>query len=222
MKKSRTPKIVGKQAPSDSPKRLYSNFRQLLYPPEFRIQRYHLAEELDQADNPATHSRNPTPDSKSNPLYDNSLLVEIATNLWRMHIKMVDLQTGEPLEETRRLFRHLNAIKSALEEAGITIQDHTGVSFDSGMQISVIAFQPHEHLDRERIIETIKPSIYYRRKMMQMGQVIVGVPSNPELSSDLNQPTGGAPCRRFEPDSEPGTNTVGDESKTIRRRSKTT
>jgi hypothetical protein len=89
---------------------------------------------------------------------------------------MIDPQTGRPREEMRRAYRHVESIWDALVEAGIQIQDHTGMLFDSGMSLRVIEFQPTAGLGREQVLDTIKPSVYYDGQLIQMGEVIVGTP----------------------------------------------
>jgi hypothetical protein len=44
------------------------------------------------------------------------------------------------------------------------------------MSLKVLCFQPTPGLRRERVIETIKPTIYFKGKTIQMGEVIVGKP----------------------------------------------
>jgi hypothetical protein len=44
------------------------------------------------------------------------------------------------------------------------------------MSLKVVAFQPTPGIGRERVIETIKPTIYFKGKAIQMGEVIVGRP----------------------------------------------
>jgi hypothetical protein len=106
------------------------------------------------------------------------LFRDIAIGLWRTKMKMVTYGTDEPQPEMKRVYRHLQSVWDSLNEAGIEIQDHTGINFDSGLAISVIAFQPTDNLDQEKVIETIKPSVYYRGTQIQMGEVIVGTPRN--------------------------------------------
>ena len=91
---------------------------------------------------------------------------------------MVKSGTSQPFEEMSRAYRHLESIWDIIVQTGVDIKNHTGDLFDSGMSIKVIAFQPTTGLTREKIIETIKPSIYYNKKRIQMGEVIVGTPKN--------------------------------------------
>jgi len=104
------------------------------------------------------------------------LLADVGTGLWRLKQKMIRPGTDQPLDEMRRAYRHLESVWDALSQAGTEIQDHTESPFDPGMAIKVIAYQPTPGLNREKVIETIKPTIYHKGKAIQMGEVIVGRP----------------------------------------------
>ena len=86
--------------------------------------------------------------------------------------------TDKPLEEMRRAYRHFESVWEALERDGVRIYDHTGEDFDAGRSIKVLAYQPTTGLSRERVLETIKPTIYIQNDRVQMGEVIVGTPES--------------------------------------------
>lgn len=106
-------------------------------------------------------------------------LVDLATGLWRMRQKMIEPKTGRPVEEMRRLYRHFESVWDTLSGAGVEIHGHTGEPFESGMALNVITFQPSAELQRELVLETIKPTVYLKNEMVQMGEVVVGVPERP-------------------------------------------
>lgn len=101
-------------------------------------------------------------------------LAAIATNTWRARSRMIDPATGEPHEEMRRVSRFVDAIQSALEDAGVRVLDPAGRAYDSGMALKVLSFEAVPGLGREEIIETIRPSVIWRDRLLQMGEVIVG------------------------------------------------
>jgi hypothetical protein len=103
------------------------------------------------------------------------LIRQLGTELWRLKMKMVD-QSGEPLEEMKRAYRHLKSALDLLADAGFEISDHIGKRYDQGMLLDVIAFQPASGIESDTIIEAIKPSIYYCGKPIQSGEVIVATP----------------------------------------------
>jgi hypothetical protein len=105
-----------------------------------------------------------------------SLLADVATGLWRLRQKMLEPGAERPLPEMRRAYRHLQSVWDVLSDAGIEICDYTGMNFDSGMSLNVVAHQPAATAERERIIETVKPSIYFKSQRIQLGDVIVETP----------------------------------------------
>jgi hypothetical protein len=109
------------------------------------------------------------------------LIVDISTWLWRLRKELVNPETGQPIEETRRAYRHFQSVWDVLQEAGYTIQDHTGQPVKPHQKLKVITYEPKPGIEREIISETIKPSVYYQsdetKEMIQMGEVIVAIPT---------------------------------------------
>ena len=108
------------------------------------------------------------------------MLADVGTGLWRLRKKMVHEKTEEPLDEMRKAYRHLESIWDALKNAEIVIKEYPpGSPYDSGFALNVLAFQPTAGLGRETITETVKPSITYKGRPVQVGEVIVGTPEKP-------------------------------------------
>lgn len=103
-------------------------------------------------------------------------LVEMATNAWRLKVRMVDPDTGEPKEEARKLYRFVEGLFRALGEAGIQVIDKTGKPYDNGMSEKVINFEQTPGLAKEEIIDTIRPSIRWKEQPLYYGEIIVGIP----------------------------------------------
>lgn len=157
---------------------IFSAIRQLYFPREFRIAAVpwpanmgQLLAELIRLTEVAGEPQATLPAEQ-----DPRLFADIGTGLWRLRQKLVKPGTTQPLDEMRRPYRHLESVWDALAQAGVEIQDHTDKPFDSGMSLKVVSFQPTPGLERERVIETIKPTIYFKGKSIQMGEVIVGIP----------------------------------------------
>jgi hypothetical protein len=104
------------------------------------------------------------------------VLTHIATNAWRARIKMVNPDTGEPREDVKRLYRHIEAILDALQQIDIEIIDFIGKAYDTGMALKVISFEQTAGLSKEEIKETLRPSVLWQGQLIQMGEVIVGTP----------------------------------------------
>jgi hypothetical protein len=98
-------------------------------------------------------------------------VADVATSIWRLRNRMAGFPDG-----MRSATRHVEMAWDALAEAGVEIQDHLNDPFDSGLSLTVVAFQPTPGLGREQIIETIRPSVYLNNRRVQRAEVIVGTP----------------------------------------------
>ncbi|MBS1819344.1 MAG: hypothetical protein JSU08_15525 [Acidobacteria bacterium] len=167
--------------------RLPPSLRQLIHPREFRIAAPEWPRELAalieslqplvDSDGSAATAASPDPGSLV-------FLAEVGTGLWRLRQKMLQPGTDRPLEEMRRVYRHLESTWDALTEAGVQIQDHTDEPFHFGRSIKVISYQPTMGITREKVLETIRPTVYFRGTPIQMGEVIVGIPEPPSESAE--------------------------------------
>jgi hypothetical protein len=104
------------------------------------------------------------------------ILADVGTGLWRLKQRMLKPGTTRPLDEMNRAYRHLESTWDVLVSAGVEVIDHTNTPFEIGMQVKVLAFEPRPGISRERIVETIKPSVYYRNELIQLGEVLVATP----------------------------------------------
>lgn len=129
---------------------------------------------------------NEQPEIQSNEELSLGVLVEIATSIWRTRNKMVSPETGQPLDQMRAAYRSLQSAWDTLHETGLEVLDHTGEPFDTGRSMVAMAFQPTPGLNRETVIETLKPTIYFRNTQIQMGEVIVGVPERDKANPNEN------------------------------------
>ncbi|MFE1027027.1 hypothetical protein ACFW5I_21070 [Streptomyces sp. NPDC058818] len=154
---------------------------QLRYPAEFRIPRPLLEPaqadwaaavlaEVEAAEALAEQAR--TPEGAGT-----DALLGAAIGLWRAQRKL-DQGTG-PLSaaDLRQVRRQVHASRQALADDGLEIQEHDGKPFDSGQSLEVLVFQDEPELDREVVLETVRPSVYFRGERIRMGQVIVGRPA---------------------------------------------
>jgi molecular chaperone GrpE (heat shock protein) len=79
----------------------------------------------------------------------------------------------------KRVYRHVEAIFEALKQMGVEYIDPVGRPYDSGMALKVVTFEPTPGLSKEEIKETVKPSVIWQGRLIQMGEVIVGTPPKP-------------------------------------------
>ena len=134
---------------------------------------HHLKAQMKQLRNAAIPLQKPevTPSSS-----DLKAFATIATNAWRAKNKMVDPDTGETKEEMKRVYRHIEAILESLSQIGVETIDPVGCAYDTGMALKVVTFEPTPGLSNEEITETIKPSVAWQGRLIQIGEVIVGTP----------------------------------------------
>jgi len=104
------------------------------------------------------------------------IIADVATNAWKAKTKMTDSASGEVREEMKRVYRHIEGILESFQEMGLEIRDHTGEVFDYGLPLNVVTTQPTLGVVRERVIETLKPTIYWQQQMIQMGDVVIATP----------------------------------------------
>jgi hypothetical protein len=105
-----------------------------------------------------------------------ALLATVATNTWRALQKIIDVETSEPKPEMKRIHRHIESISEALREFGVETVDHTGQRYDTGSALKVITSEKRVGLNREEIIETLKPTVRFKGRLLQQGEVVVGEP----------------------------------------------
>lgn len=157
---------------------MLESLRQFLrYPKEFRIAPPKWPDFSGTLADMVSWLETPPDEAETHPGKEKELLsltLEMGTAVWRLKRRLTT--EGEAPEEIKRVSRDLEAIGDALRQSGIEIKDHTGEKYDGGMALRVIAFQPTPGLSQEQIIETIKPTIYRQDQILQMGEVIVGVP----------------------------------------------
>lgn len=110
-------------------------------------------------------------------------MADIATNVWKAKVKMLDGASGEVRDEMRRVYRHIEGVLETLHEMGLELKDHTGDAFDYGLPLKVITTQPMQGITRENVIETVKPTIYWEHQIIQMGEVVIATPASEETKT---------------------------------------
>jgi len=138
------------------------------------------------------------------------LLMDLCTGLWRIRRRLPVGEQTDLSDEARRLVRHVESTWDIVVSAGVNVRDHTGERYVPGLALKVIAFQPTPGVNTEIVDETIKPSIFYRDKLIQWGEVIVATPpteppsdGEPEGRGDrkVNPSAGGEESSAPDPDS---------------------
>ncbi|MCK2242971.1 MULTISPECIES: hypothetical protein [unclassified Crossiella] len=114
------------------------------------------------------------PPRQQPPLAERDLAVA-ATHLWKARRKIYRSE-ADTSREGRQIARFLRTVQESLDAAGVRIQDHTGVSYNAGLSLEVLAYEENPEVTGEVVTETVRPSVYVNEKRIQMGQVLVGFP----------------------------------------------
>lgn len=146
----------------------------------------HLQRALDEL-TAATRPADPPPAGAADqappePALDEAALAEAATYLWRARHKLALL--GDTPKQARQANRFLGTTQDALAGAGLVIQDHDGAAYHPGQSLEVIVMVHDPEVSGETVVETLRPSIYLGDHRIQMGQVVVGCPIEPEHTKE--------------------------------------
>lgn len=93
-------------------------------------------------------------------------LADVATCLWRLRARPADPD------------RELDAAFDALAGAGIEVRDHDGDPYDPGQAVRAVRFEPDAGADHDRVVETIRPTVYRGGEVIQPGEVVVATPAS--------------------------------------------
>lgn len=166
-----------------------NSIKQLKYPKEFRIHPPDwpdnllsaLQKSIETLDKKLQAAKQTGPDVKSTLIQgDADFYAKVGTNLWRIKQNMFEPGTNQLLGEMTKPYRHLASILDMFSSVGFTIKDYTGDEIPEAGQyyVKILASQPTPNIKRRTIIETVKPAIFYEDRMLQMGEVIVGIPES--------------------------------------------
>ncbi len=153
---------------------IFVGLRQFLYPPEFRInpiKSFDLNTILKVVANLPDKGLSLTISEESI-----RFLSDLSISLWRLEKKMVKPGTDQPLEEMSHAYSSLASIWNILIQAGVSVREYTGLSYDPGLPLVAIGYQVITRISKPKIVETIKPTVYLHGNPVQYGEIIVGTP----------------------------------------------
>jgi hypothetical protein len=182
-------------------------WRQLRYPPEFRISADAARAvpgdtvpgravpegpgpvrpgpetpdpEAPPAGRPGPEKPSPeTPARAAQPAPDltDDAVARVATDLWRARRKVAGPRAQEqPDRAVRMAGRHLAGAAGHLDQAGISVHDHDGQPYVLGLELVVLAEEHNPGVTRPTITETVRPTVRRAGRVIQLAEVIVGVP----------------------------------------------
>ena len=113
----------------------------------------------------------PAPDEP----FDEKALAQAATSLWKAQRKLTQDADGAS-KRAMAAAQYLAKCREWLAELGVVVQDHDGDPYHPGRRLEVLTFEDDPHATTERVLHTYRPSIYWRDRHIQIGQVGVGCP----------------------------------------------
>lgn len=105
-----------------------------------------------------------------------SALCDIAVHAWRLQRRMTHRATKEVREEHRPLSRHVTGILDALENLGLTLRDRESEAYDYGLPEKVVAAERSANVTREVVLETVRPTLFFRNEILKPGEIIIALP----------------------------------------------
>jgi hypothetical protein len=108
---------------------------------------------------------------------NDDVLFDLCTEIWRLKKKVsAEMQRGDLSES--QIPRYIQRIDRALESANVIIHDHAGEKYLPGQAVKVISFQQCDDIPvgEERVLETVKPTIYRDGVVVKQGEVVIGTP----------------------------------------------
>ncbi len=147
--------------------------RQLFVPKEFRIPDSSFSD--DWPDSLRRILRAAEAGKKEDPEMA-GMIGHVSLQLWRARRRI----GSSPPKAVRDIGRFLDSAVEALVKAGVQIKDHTNENVTGGEAFEVLAAEKVPGLARSQVIETVRPTVYFKDSLIQRGQVIVGQPSKGE------------------------------------------
>ena len=103
----------------------------------------------------------------------------LAIEIWRLEKRFEkakgDMTKGEK-SGIASIGDQIQRIKDIFKKQEIEICEHTGTAYNDGLSLKVLHIEEIDELPegKMQIIETIKPSVYLKGKVIFLGEVIVG------------------------------------------------
>lgn len=103
----------------------------------------------------------------------------LAIEIWRLEKRCKKAKGGMPKDEKSWIISivdQIQRIKDILKKQEVEICEHTGTAYNDGLSLKVLHIEEIDGLPegKMQIIETIKPSVYLKGKVIFLGEVIVG------------------------------------------------
>jgi hypothetical protein len=109
-------------------------------------------------------------------------LAAVATALWRVRTKLGTESSAKLPSELRHLPRHVEAAWDAMASGGFEIQDPRGQRYVPGMAVNPVTYSPEPSIPPNTIVETLKPTVFWKDILIQRADVILASPADGSAS----------------------------------------
>lgn len=107
------------------------------------------------------------------------LVSSLAIEIWRLE-KRIDKAKDDIAKDENTVITsiadQIQRLKDIFKKQEIEINEHTGTAYNDGLSLKVLHIEEMDGLPKGKmqIIETVKPSVYLKGKVIFPGEVIVG------------------------------------------------
>ena len=159
--------------------------------PEFTREQLDLLEELIQLIAPnISRAASATKDGS---MQIASFLVDLGTGIWRIRRKIESLSRMP--REIRDALYSLESMWNSMSEGGVEIVDHIG-TIPSAREAKIVETLEVQGLAREQVVDAVKPTIFLRGEVVQLGEVIMGKPVSSANTPEISKPEPVLPVER--------------------------
>lgn len=107
------------------------------------------------------------------------LVSSLAIEMWRLEKridKIKDTILGVSDKGSNSILDQIQRIKDIFKKQEIEIREHTGTAYNDGLSLKVLHVEEVDGLPKGKmqVIETVKPSVYFKEQVIFHGEVIVG------------------------------------------------
>jgi hypothetical protein len=170
----------------------------LWIPPEFRLPEPEFTKEQLDILEEIIQLISPNVSSASNGMRDSrakmaGFLVDLGTGIWRVRRK-IDGMESVPREISDALYS-LESIWKSMSEGGVEVVDHIG-TIPSKREARIVETREVSGLEREQVVDALVPTILLKGEVVQMGEVIMGVPASDAAAQEANAAPDEPPVKR--------------------------
>jgi len=107
------------------------------------------------------------------------LVSSLAIEMWRLE-KRIEIAKAslskELVASDHAILDQVQRMKDVFKKQDIEVHEHTGISYNDGLSLKVLHVEEMDSIPKGKmqVIETVKPSIYFKGQVVFHGEVIVG------------------------------------------------